>query len=54
MRGARIVEFEPESDDPLVLDLRMSSAVYDDQPVGWSAYRAQRLERLHPSIIEAD
>ncbi|MFT4625735.1 MAG: arylsulfate sulfotransferase [Myxococcota bacterium] len=51
IRGARIVEFEPGAASPLVLDLRMTSPVYDVQPVGWSAYRAQRVERLHPALM---
>ncbi len=51
IRGARIVEVDP-SDDTLVLDLRMTSADYDTHRVGWSAYRAQRLESLHPALTQ--
>ena len=50
IRGAHIVEVDPAT-DTLVLDLRMSSAVYETQPVGWSAYRAQRLPQPHPALV---
>jgi arylsulfate sulfotransferase len=47
---ARVLELALDDPEHPVLDLRMSSR-RSVVPLGWRVYRAQRIDRLHPSVV---
>ncbi|MFT4626833.1 MAG: arylsulfate sulfotransferase [Myxococcota bacterium] len=50
---ARVIEFDPEQPVPAAMDLRVWSPA-DEVAEGWTVYRAQRIDRLHPSVVLRD
>ncbi len=47
---ARVVEVDPSTPELPVMDLRIWSRP-DDVEEGWTVYRAQRIDRLHASVV---